>query len=240
MQANQSLHIIQHQPLTKVMRPSLQKLKEQFLGKYPSSDAEKAFATLEGKLVEAGHKDKVTVRLFLDSEGLNPIIEFDEPFEVYSYENWAISSRCGLTHGNITREVVEEMAQEVGAIFIPIGMYEHSGIALYLDGAGTCPWDSSSFGVLYTNQNIWERCMGNIPLTRENVLKYCKATIEVVFNAYINGWVYGLEVIDELGNILDAQHGMFYGHADEEKIRERLPEMDYDRDKYYAVIDTES
>ena len=85
------------------------------------------------------------------------------------------------------RDTVEE-AEEDGEVYLPVYMYEHSGIALST-GSFTDPWDSGQVGVVVAHKADVEKCMGG-DATKEQIEKALRAEIET-YSKFLNGDCYG-------------------------------------------------
>jgi hypothetical protein len=90
-----------------------------------------------------------------------------------------------------------------GFSIVPIFAYIHSGIALSL-GSFSCPWDSGVFGFLvFKNGEFGENNIG------------LKGFVESWSN-WLNGEVYGYQVQDDKGEVLDSCWGFIgYEHCEE-------------------------
>ena len=99
--------------------------------------------------------------------------------------------------------------QITGAEFLTLYAYVHGGIAL---SAGTdvliCPWDSGQVGYYFTNQEIIDK-FGTPP----DRVRACLLGEVEEFAAYLRGEVYGYQVEDEDGEIIDSCWG-FIGDSD--------------------------
>ena len=99
-------------------------------------------------------------------------------------------------------------------ISLPIYLYDHSGITINTTGFA-CRWDSGQVGVIYCTKADAIREFGNKVCTakvRDKALKVLKAEIEEL-DQYIQGDVYGYQVFDPSGEVVDSCWG-YYGDAD--------------------------
>lgn len=101
------------------------------------------------------------------------------------------------------------LLEDTGEIVIlPISMYEHSGISLWLGskwGHSDAQWDCSSIGFAYVEKATAEKEMPQRKLTyeqRNDWKKWAYAMMEgemETYNKYVSGEVYGYMIEDEEG-----------------------------------------
>lgn len=106
------------------------------------------------------------------------------------------------------------IANDKNCIVLPIYLYDHSGITINTTGFA-CRWDSGQVGVIYCTKADAIREFGNKVCTakvRDKALKVLKAEIEEL-DQYIQGDVYGYQVFDPSGEVVDSCWG-YYGDAD--------------------------
>ena len=85
---------------------------------------------------------------------------------------------------------------------LPVYMYEHSSVALKTTPFA-CPWDSGQLGFIYASRNS---------KGYTDMLAGLEAEVRT-YSQYLSGEVYGFEIVDEDGEIVDACSG-FYGYED--------------------------
>jgi hypothetical protein len=89
-------------------------------------------------------------------------------------------------------------------------MYEHSGIAISTTPFN-CSWDSGKIGfVLITKKDLREAM--NCKRITSKVIEYAKKVIEAEvseYGQYLNGDVYGYQILDEDGNEIDSCYGYY-------------------------------
>ena len=85
---------------------------------------------------------------------------------------------------------------------LPIYMYDHSGITLKTTPF-SCPWDSGQLGFIYASRDVEGYT---------DMLAGLEAEVRT-YSQYLNGEVYGFDIIDEIGEIVDSCFG-FYGFED--------------------------
>jgi len=98
------------------------------------------------------------------------------------------------------------------AVELPIYMLDHSGLALS-HTPFSCPWDSGLLGTHYMTLAVakdnWPETPGEETELQELVEEYLKTELRV-YNNFIQGNVWGYEVVDEEDEIVDSCYG-FYG-----------------------------
>jgi hypothetical protein len=101
--------------------------------------------------------------------------------------------------------------------------YIHSGTALSTSPF-SCPWDSGWMGFIYITPERAKRHGYNLRTKegKEWAADIIKDALRV-YEAYLNGQVYGVEVVDEEGDIVESC-GPFYGDHDESGLRQRIIE----------------
>jgi hypothetical protein len=101
-----------------------------------------------------------------------------------------------------------------GAEVLPLGLYDHSGISMYIGGGphtfDSAGWDSGTVGFVYvTRAQIVAEYGDDSPESREQARAALVSEVET-YDMYLTGDVYGYTVEDEAGNMLDSCWG-FYG-----------------------------
>lgn len=98
-------------------------------------------------------------------------------------------------------------------VCLPIYMYDHSGVTINTTGF-SCSWDSGQVGFIYTTQkkldelgitmNDGEAWVEFVDRLKSQLINEVK-----VMDQYVSGDVYGFEVHDNDGNLVDSCHGFF-------------------------------
>lgn len=126
----------------------------------------------------------------------------------------------GMTIDTLWEDADEEeepvLDPDIG-ICLALHAYIHSGVALS-HSSFTCPWDSGQIGWHYMTKETLEKEFGG---DEDKALECLEAELKV-FQAYIEGDVWGFEIEDEDGNHVDSCWG-FYGD-DLDGILSYLPE----------------
>lgn len=178
-------------------------------------------------LFQAYVTDKAIIEYFVKSRGakLIPGEEEDASDHYYAFD----SSICGekYTHyidadtsmgeDGIASQMADELSvneklmlvDETGEVaMLPISMYEHSGISIWLgstDGHPDARWDCSSIGFAYIEKATAEKEMPQRILTEEQKNDWKQWAYDIMesemktYNQYVSGEVYGYMIEDEYG-----------------------------------------
>lgn len=110
----------------------------------------------------------------------------------------------------------EEMKQAIikeenPAVILPLYMYDHSGISISTSPF-SCRWDSGQIGfILVSKKKALEEFGGKIVTAKlkERIEKILEGEVET-YTQYVEGDVYGFQIVDEDDDIIDSCYG-FYG-----------------------------
>jgi hypothetical protein len=133
--------------------------------------------------------------------------EINEPIE------W-LEDKLGLSYqGTYSNERLQELEERFydKYIALPLYLYDHSGQTIRTTPF-SCRWDSGKVGYIYmTKAKALKEYGGKIVTAklRERVEGYLKGEVET-FDQWMRGDVYGFQVLDEDGDIVDSCYG-FYG-----------------------------
>lgn len=98
-----------------------------------------------------------------------------------------------------------------GAVILPLYLYDHSAVSISTSPF-SCRWDSGQIGfIAVSKKDILENFGGKIVTqkTKEKAIKLLDAEVKT-YNYYVEGDVYGFEIVDEWDNQVDSCWG-FYG-----------------------------
>ena len=114
------------------------------------------------------------------------------------YEGWA-DMRAGIE-------------AEGGINILPVWGYDHGSLAIAAgdNNPFTCPWDSGQLGFVFTTEERIEW----LGADRDRIEEFLKLEVEE-YSRYSMGEVYGYEVFDDRGEVIDSCWG-YYGYADAE------------------------
>jgi len=157
-----------------------------------------------------------TCKVLHDDDPMSPD-DWDNVGTIYS------NSRNYNPQGHTMDEIMvetgvrdSEMQIDPNYLFVRIYAYEHGGIALHhATGPRTCGWDERLFGVMAVHKDKAAKEFGDLtnPDNFEKVMKCLEGEVED-WDCYYQGCVYGYEVLDEDGCVVDSCWG-FYDKPEE-------------------------
>lgn len=103
-------------------------------------------------------------------------------------------------------------AEENKAVYLPLYLYDHSGITMSTSPF-SCRWDSGQVGYVYLTRKTILKEWGWKVLTKKRIAfleKYMRDEVET-YDQYLTGDVYGYVITDDNGEEVDSCWG-FYGH----------------------------
>ena len=154
-----------------------------------------------------------------DIDPINP--REDREFSTIYYS----SSRYNLGDKCVSKDYIESIMEDKEIVYLPVYAYIHGGIALNTTGF-SCPWDSGMSGVIAVSKDKIRQEYNTKRITKkilDQVTSRLKAEVEE-FSQYLNGEVYGFQVKDETGDIVESCYG-FYSEEDAESEGKAV--MDY-------------
>lgn len=101
-------------------------------------------------------------------------------------------------------------AFEKMAIWLPVYMYEHSGVSISTSPF-RCPWDSGQLGIIYATIEKAKKWFDFKVLTkkrRQQIVEALKSEVET-YNYYVSAEVYGFRIEDADGETIDSCGGFF-------------------------------
>jgi len=154
-----------------------------------------------------------------DIDPINP--REDMEFSTIYYS----SSRYNLGDKRVSKDYIESIMEDKEIVYLPVYAYIHSGVMLNTSGF-SCPWDSGMSGVIAVSKDKIRQEYNTKRITQkilDQVNNRLKAEVEE-FSQYLNGEVYGFQVKDETGDIVESCYG-FYSEEDAESEGKAV--MDY-------------
>lgn len=124
-------------------------------------------------------------------------------------------SRYAFADETADMHELQALENDKDHIALPIYLYDHSGITINTTGF-SCRWDSGQVGVIYCTKEQAVKEFGNKICTakvRDKALKCLKGEIKDL-DQYIRGEVYGFQVFDPQGEVVDSCWG-YYGDVDD-------------------------
>lgn len=154
----------------------------------------------------------LTVKILQDEDPTNPLTEWDMfgTFALFHRRYRLSSPECPFTEP----EEWQEYCKREKPLFLPVYMYEHSGITINTTGY-SCPWDSYQLGVIYVSREKIRQeysCKHITEKIRKQVYDLLRAELKT-YDQYLTGEVYGYVIEDEEGETIDSCWG-FYGYDD--------------------------
>lgn len=126
------------------------------------------------------------------------------------------SSRYTLGDEQASSEEINIILNSKDYITLPVYAYIHSGIALNTTGF-SCPWDSGMSGIIYVSKDRVREDFKKKLISKKLyniVLDILKSEVDV-YGKYLNGEVYGYEIINDDGDVVDSCYG-YYGSEEAE------------------------
>jgi len=124
----------------------------------------------------------------------------------------------GDKHNFETPKEVQEHIKKTDAIWLPLYLYDHSGITMNTTGF-SCPWDSGQVGVIFIEKEKIYKEYNVKRITQKLIDRVKKVLIGEVktFDQFLIGDVHGYVVEDSTGNHVNSCWG-YYG--EEECLKE--------------------
>lgn len=128
-----------------------------------------------------------------------------------------IAEKLGVSASDNSIPELVEMAIKRGLVFAhsPLYLYDHSGITMSTTPF-SCPWDSGQVGEILIFKDDIKEAFGVKRIgKKKKALLEEKAKLHIEsdvknYDNYICGEVYGVQILDEDGNVEDSFYG-FYG-----------------------------
>jgi hypothetical protein len=114
-----------------------------------------------------------------------------------------------------SKEDLKAMIKSGEYIYLPLYLYDHSGITMNTTGF-SCPWDSGQVGYILASKKKIRQEYGWKKLTKERIERiktYLKGEVET-YDHYLKGDVYGYSIKDENDDEIDSCWG-YYGYDHE-------------------------
>jgi len=131
------------------------------------------------------------INIHHDDQAGNPRQEFDGMGHMVCFHS---KYDLGDKHEFDSAEDLMEYLNEVHAEWLPLHLYDHSGITMNTSGF-SCPWDSGQVGVIYmTIEEIEDEYpLKNYPDQIERARKYMTGEVKE-YDDYLTGSVYGYTI----------------------------------------------
>ena len=178
-------------------------------------------------------ENKQTLKIMYDDDAQNPRTEFDTLCTI-------LSSRDNL--GDVHIKSLEELEQwksdNPTVLEFPLYAYEHGDISLSMSDSYPYNdrWDAGQIGVIAITKKDMKNIMEYSNLNKkriETLTSIAKSEIET-YNDYLNGNVYGFEIVKTVTCDLECEHEEsldscwgFYGHDFEKNgISDYVPDFE--------------
>ena len=126
------------------------------------------------------------------------------------------SSRYTLGDQCVSKDEIERIMADKEMVYLPVYAYIHGGTVLNTSGF-SCPWDSGMSGIIAISKEAIRTEYRTKRITKKILdrVKSCLRGEVETYSKYLNGEVYGFEIRDESGEIVESCYG-FYSEADAE------------------------
>jgi len=148
------------------------------------------------------------------------IVEDSQPTSPREFDNLGkilyTSNRHILGDENVSSEKIQYIIDSKDYIHLPVYAYIHGSIVLNTTGF-SCPWDSGMSGIIYVSKNKVREDFKKKLISNKlynTVLDILKSEVDV-FSKYLNGEVYGYEILNDKEEIIDSCYG-YYGFEEAE------------------------
>ena len=159
----------------------------------------------------------LTIKVYPDEEPLSPREDDNLGVMVFWHRHYNLGDRQVKPGEYPSVSAIEEsLAAEGAAVVLPLYLFDHSGISIATDSgpfhmADSAGWDWGQVGYIYTTAEALRKEYGVAEVTEE-VKQRARAVLEgevKVYDQYLRGEVYGWEVLDPQGEVLDSCWGYF-------------------------------
>lgn len=163
---------------------------------------------------------KLTVRIVHDEHGESPRTMQDNLGEMRC---WHPRYRLGDAETECPDDPEDfgAWAEEEGAVWLPLYLYDHSGLTMNTTGF-SCGWDSGQVGYIYATAEHMKKCYMVDELTddhREMAEQDLKHQV-AEFDLFLRGEIYGYVIEDADGDEIDS----CWGFIGDEYVREAAAE----------------
>jgi len=153
-----------------------------------------------------------TINIIQEEDACNPRKVFEDNYnDMICFHN---RYDLGDEH-SYTKEELIDMVESGKYIYLPLYLYDHSGITMNTTGF-SCQWDSGQVGFIIADKEEVKKEFGWKKLTAERIEKiksYLKDEVQA-YDHYLQGNIYGYSVKNDEGEELDSSWG-YYGYNHE-------------------------
>ena len=178
-----------------------------------------------------------SVEIHIDPEPMDPRKEFDNlGTMVCCHKRYDLGDKHNYKHSDYSswKEFIVAVEKNEGPIvWLPIYMYDHSGITINTTGYSHCDsarWDWDQLGFIYITKEKIRKEYGWKVITAkrlEQIKQYLLSEVEI-YDQYLTGEVYGYAIKDPTGEELHSCWGYFgYDHEKSGLMEAAKNEIDY-------------
>lgn len=144
-------------------------------------------------------------------DNLGKMICFHGRYDLGDKHNYNADDYSGW--GEMEKAIIKE---ENPAVILPLYLYDHSGISISTSPF-SCRWDSGQIGFVLVSKKQALEEYGGVRVSSKKKAKI-KSVVEAeieTYTKYVEGEVYGFEIVDENDDIIDSCYGFFgYDHKE--------------------------
>jgi len=156
---------------------------------------------MQAYIYEQKKVGKYTVKVLQDDDPMNPRADCDNLATMICFHR---NYNLGDEH-NYDREGMDILRKRKDIIWLPLFLYDHSGITMNTTGFND-GWDSSCVGIIYIEKEKYRKEFNCKRVNKKKVYNFLKADVEEYDN-YLTGEVYGYIVENEAGENIDSCYG---------------------------------
>jgi hypothetical protein len=139
-------------------------------------------------------------------DNLGTMVCFHNRYDLGDKHNYSSDDYLGWEE--MKKAIIKE---ENTAVILPLYLYDHSGISISTSPF-SCRWDSGQIGFIFVSKEKALEEFGGKIITaklKERIEKILEGEVET-YTQYVEGDVYGFQIVDEEDNHIDSCYG-FYG-----------------------------
>ena len=140
-----------------------------------------------------------------DWDNLGTMICFHNRYDLGDKHNYNADDYSGWEE--MKQAIIKE---ENPAVILPLYMYDHSGISISTKPF-SCRWDSGQIGFVLVSKKQALEEYGGVRVSSKTKVKI-ESVIEAevkTYTQYVEGEVYGFQIVDEDDDIVDSCYGFF-------------------------------
>lgn len=156
----------------------------------------------------------MNIEIHVDQYPLNPRTEWDNLTTMaFFHKRYDLGDRdvpFSSAQFNSWGEMEAYIEKELDALYLPVYMYDHSGITISTKPF-SCNWDSGQIGFVYVTKETIRKEFSCKRISKSLAKKvYDLMHGEVtIYDHYLSGDVYGYEIKDDEGEVVDSCWGYF-------------------------------